>query len=81
MKPNRRFTFVYGVALGVLAGSEGLAVARNREGETLTQHWKWIDQEAHKRGSLSALWHAGNFIAAAWFVYHFLCVHRKAFHV
>lgn len=71
-RPNPWFTFLYGAAIGTIAVGEVAAVVRSRGGETLTQHWVWIDHSLSRWPVAERLWRTSTAGFLGWLIIHFI---------
>jgi hypothetical protein len=75
MTLNRRFTAVYVAAGAAIAVTEGVAVIRRtsgHSGETVTQHWRWIDDHLVSWPRIQHAWHMLNAGLLIWLIVHLL---------
>ncbi len=77
MKPNWRFSILYGVSLVLLVGSELAAVYRARGGETLTAHWRWVGQRLRRWPVAELAWDTATSVLFIWLLAHFLDAARR----
>lgn len=78
---NPKFSRVYVFSVGVIVGAEALAISRRRtatnlsgqHGETVTQHWIWVDAVLDARSPfLGKGWRLATAAGCSWLTYHFL---------
>lgn len=44
---NPLFTAIYVIGFGGLLAAEIIGIRRKASGDTITEHWRWIDRHAH----------------------------------
>jgi len=75
MRLNRRFTVIYVGASIAVATTEAVAVIRRasgHSGETITQHWRWIDSHLVSWPRIQHAWHMLNAGVLVWLIVHLM---------
>ena len=70
----RRFSVIYGVATAVLVVAEVVGIRREAPGDTITEHWRWVDRELPPAGRWA--WRVFTAGLLSWAAKHFLGGHE-----
>lgn len=76
MRPNWKFTILYGCSLGTLIATEVVAALRARGGETLTQHWYWVGYGLQRWPTACYAWQASTSTLFLWLLAHFTGIRK-----